>query len=73
MTATEVRQMNVPDNYDAFLQHEAEQEALLSRRPKCVCCEEPIQDDYLYDINGDLYCEECMNEIFRGNSDVYER
>ena len=62
----------VPDNYDAFLQHEAEQEAWLSKRPICEHCEEPIQDDHLYDIEGLLYCEKCAREIFRRWTDEYE-
>lgn len=65
--------MRVPDNYDAFEQHEAEQEAWLSKRPICVICGEPIQDDYLYDVGGELHCEECMKETFRRSTEDYEK
>lgn len=65
--------MYVPDNYDAFERHQAEQDAWLKRRPVCVECGEHIQDDFLYDINGDIYCEECMKDVFRQSTDNYER
>ncbi len=56
---------NMPDNYDFFKQHEAEQESKLEERPLCDCCEEPIQDDFYYDIGGEIYCENCMVSCFR--------
>ena len=57
--------MHVPDNYDAFCRHDAEQEAELARRPLCEYCEEHIQDEYAYYIEGSWFCESCMNEHFR--------
>jgi len=57
--------MNSPDNYDAFVQHDAEQEKQLDRLPVCEYCEEPIQDEYAYYIEGCWFCESCMNEHFR--------
>lgn len=39
--------------------------------PQCEFCGEYIQDEYLYDIDGDLYCEECMKERFRKPSEKY--
>lgn len=65
--------MNVADNYDAYTMHEAEQEKWLAKRPICVCCKEPIQEDELYDLDGKLYCETCMNESFKRWSEDYER
>ena len=64
--------MRVPDNYDAYRQHEAEQEAWLKRLPICEECNEPIQEDVLYDIDGTLYCEKCMKNLFRKWTDDYE-
>lgn len=55
----------IPDNYDCFLQHEAEQESWLDKLPLCEYCEEPIQDEYAYYIEGSWFCESCMNEHFR--------
>lgn len=57
--------MGCPDNYDAWVRHDAEQGAELARRPLCEYCEEPIQDEYAYYIEGVWFCESCMNEHFR--------
>lgn len=65
--------MYVPDNYDMFRQREAEEERWLKGRPQCENCREPIQDEVLFDIDGKLYCEECMNDLFRRNTEDYER
>lgn len=65
--------MRVPDNYDAFCRHEADAEAWLSKRPICEHCGEHIQDEFLYDINGVLYCEECAKDLFLKDADNYER
>ena len=59
------------DNHDLFVQHDAEQSAWEERLPKCDFCGEPIQDEYLYDIDGEIYCEECMKEHFRKSVDKY--
>lgn len=48
-----------------FLRHDARQEAELAKMPKCSHCNEPIQDDKLFDIEGELYCEEHAMELFR--------
>ena len=52
-----------------FDRYEAEQEAQLEKLPMCDKCGEHIQDDYCYEINGEIYCEDCMNETFRRNVD----
>lgn len=38
----------------------------------CGDCRERITDEYLYDINGDLFCESCMNEKFRHDADDWK-
>ena len=48
-----------------FERHDAEQESELDRLPVCEYCEEPIQDEFGYYIEGAWYCEKCMNENFR--------
>lgn len=30
--------------------------------PKCDCCGEPIQDEFCYEFDGDLICDECFIE-----------
>ena len=65
--------MPMPD-YNYLLEiHEAEQEAQLEKCPTCAYCNEPIQDDYLFDIDGELYCEECMKDLYRHSTENYER
>lgn len=48
-----------------FNRWDAEQQKELERLPRCIDCGEPILDDHLFNINGDLFCEECMVENFR--------
>ena len=49
----------------------AEQEEALKKLPKCSCCKHHIQDDYLYDIDGVLICEECLEQNFRKKVEDY--
>ena len=37
------------------------QEEWLESLPKCVCCGDPIQDDYAYDFGDGLTCEYCVD------------
>ena len=54
--------MYIPDNYDAFCEHEAEQQAALKRLPVCSECGERIQDEYCYEVNDEYICEQCMED-----------
>lgn len=64
--------MSYTDNPVAdFERHDAEQQAWLDKLPKCCWCDKPIQDEYLFDIKGDLYCEGCMEERFKNPTDRY--
>ena len=40
-------------------------EDYIEKLPKCAYCGEPIQDDYCYEINGEVICEDCLNDNFR--------
>ena len=44
-----------------FERHSAAQEEKLKRAPICDECGQPIQDDFYYEIDGNKYCEECIN------------
>ena len=55
----------VPDNYDLFRMHEAEQERQLAKLPRCCSCDSPITDEYGYKIEGDLLCWNCAEEWLR--------
>lgn len=59
------------DNYSQWLHHEAEQDRWLSKRPVCCRCEQHIQEEKLWDINGELYCEICADEEFRKWTEDY--
>lgn len=53
------------------MNYSAELEDKLQKMPKCSYCDHHIQDDYLYEINDELICEECINENFRKNVEEY--
>lgn len=55
--------MYTPDNYDAFVEHEAYREKSLLRLPVCCICEEHIQQESAFKISGDWYCDECIEEM----------
>lgn len=44
---------------------DGEQQSGLDRLPVCAYCGEPIQDEFCYEINGELICEECLNANHR--------
>ena len=54
-----------------FHRHDREQEAWLKKLPVCCNCHEPIQSEQLFDIDGDLYCEECGESMFKWNTENY--
>ena len=45
--------------------HDRRQEEALDKRPVCCYCAEPIQDDFCYEINGEYFCEDCLDMHFR--------
>ena len=63
--------MNIPDNYDLWEAHEAEQEKQLERLPVCEVCGKPIQDEHLYLINDEFVCQDCLDRDFRKCVDDY--
>lgn len=52
--------MNIPDNYDAWVQHQGRLDRELERRPKCSLCEEPIQEEQAFEHNGVWICSDCI-------------
>ena len=55
----------IRDALDDFLRHDAEQEEKLEKRPTCAECQEPIQEEFCYEINGEYICEHCLRAYFR--------
>ena len=61
--------MYVPDNYDAWKEHDRRQSRALRRRPLCERCGEPIQSEECYEINGELICLDCMKDFLKQTED----
>lgn len=60
------------DDYNSLYdKHEEEQERQLSKLPRCCECGNRIQEDKLFDVFGDLYCESCMEKEFMKSTDDY--
>lgn len=51
--------------------YDMERQKELDKLPKCDICGEPIQDEFLYDLDGTLVCEECLNNEYRKPVDDY--
>ena len=58
--------MDAPDNYSQWESHEQQQEAWLQKRPVCADCDEHIQDESAFYINGEWVCERCIGIYRRG-------
>ena len=63
--------MNIPDNYDRWKQYDAEQQAKLEKLPVCSECQEPIQEEYCYEVGKEVLCEECMNDRYQVTTDWF--
>ena len=50
------------DPHRDFLRYEEEMEEKLKERPVCDECGEPIRSDNLYEFDGVLFCEDCIEE-----------
>lgn len=48
-----------------FHRHDAQQQSQLDKLPRCSECDEPIQDDFFYEFNDELICDECMHDNHR--------
>ena len=61
----------MPDNYSQWESHEAKLEAWLNSRPTCCHCGHPIQEDRMFDINGNYYHVDCAEEEFKKWTEDY--
>lgn len=59
------------DPVSDYNRYQEEKDNQLQKFPKCSICDYHIQDDYLYEINDELICEECLNDNFRKNVEDY--
>lgn len=63
--------MKIPDNYDQYRRHEAEQERQRARLPVCDYCNDPVEDDHFFLVNDEIICPDCMDKHFRKDVDDY--
>lgn len=64
--------MSYTDNPAAdYARYDAAQKAQEDKLPKCAYCGEPIQDDFLYDFDGMLICEVCLEKNHRKWTEDY--
>lgn len=60
-------------DYNDFAAEEDYRRAELEEKlPKCTHCGNPIADDYYYDIDGDILCYDCLNDLYRKDIDDYD-
>lgn len=59
------------DNYSLWETHDAEKEKRLDKLPECTYCGSKIQDEFLYCINDEVICNDCLNDHFRKDVDDY--
>lgn len=57
----------IKDHY----RYEAEREKQLQKLPKCSYCHDFIQEDFYFEINGEVICETCMDRFFKKDVDDY--
>ena len=55
---------NLPEPHHFWDAHCAEQERQLKRLPICSWCERRIDDDYCFEINGDLIHQSCFEKQY---------
>ena len=55
-------------DYDSWID---DQEAEIAKIPDCVSCGEKIQEEKLWDIFGDIYCDECARKTCYKNTEDY--
>lgn len=42
-----------------------------ARYPVCEKCHATIYDEYYFEIDGEILCEECVNDKYRQETDEY--
>lgn len=62
----------VMESLYAHLRAEEDREAaFLKSRPICEECGNPITDERMYDVYGEILCSECMEDKFSTDTDVW--
>lgn len=63
----------MPDNYSMWEAYDRAHEKARERLPVCDRCRERIDEDYYFDIGGEILCEDCLIEKYRKNTEDYIR
>lgn len=53
------------------MRYTQEKEDELERYPKCDCCDEIIQDEHFFIIDGEYICQNCLEEYFKVRTEDY--
>ena len=61
------------DAFKDFDRYDARQRTELDKQPRCIECKHPIQDEYCYEINDELICEECLKDNHRKLTERYTK
>lgn len=48
-----------------YERYSADQEKELEKLPRCSECDERIQDEFAYYINGEWICKNCMDSNYK--------
>lgn len=61
------------DSYDLWESHDWEQARREARLPVCENpkCKKRINDDFYFEIDGEILCEECVNLRYRKYTEDY--
>lgn len=51
------------DNYGMWERYQDAMDKRLARRPVCSICGEHVQENTYYNLDGTLYCHECMDSF----------
>lgn len=63
--------MRTNDPLADFARYDREQAKALERLPRCYECDEPIQDERCYEINGELICPDCLKSNHEKSTDDF--
>lgn len=56
-------------DYDSYLTDQEQEREL---KPVCSNCDRVITEDYMYVIDDKVYCDECIDDLFREDVPDYE-
>ena len=59
------------DPHADFLNWDSDNQDYIEKLPECDYCGSKIQDEFLYCINDEIICEDCLNDHFRKDVDDY--